>query len=357
MELPAEVIIEDILFRLPVNKLIYYWKLLSVDIIRKIARYNDLPLPEVDKPIYDQVLDMVLSDIFTLEEKMELAAYVGDLYTVKRMVELGETNYSSSLMAAALEGHEEVIEYILSQDRTEVYHHEVLRIAAKNGHLEVVDKILAIMNAEARVAYDGTPIEGCVGCDTALVAAAEGGHMEIVDMMVDHGASDYGLALRKAASENHLEIVKRLLSLGVDEHNCGLAAAIAANRGYVEIMEIIPIYSQEYLDELVVTAAASGRAEIVELLIERGAQELDRALRMAAIRGRLEVVDLLLRRGATDYYGALSVAVSAGQVKVAERLLAQGKINPDPYDMRVAEALGNDDMIALLKMHHSVLPF
>jgi ankyrin repeat protein len=64
--------------------------------------------------------------------------------------------------------------------------------------------------------------------DTALKAAAESGHLDIVDRLLSAGADvNAGAALQSAASCGHLEIVDRLLSAEADVTILGTLDATA----------------------------------------------------------------------------------------------------------------------------------
>jgi ankyrin repeat protein len=90
-----------------------------------------------------------------------------------------------------------------------------LQAAAEGGHLEIVERLLA---AQA----DVNAAAGGYGGRTALQAAAQGGHLEIVERLLAAqanvnaaaAASRYGgrTALQAAAEGGHLEVVERLLA-------------------------------------------------------------------------------------------------------------------------------------------------
>ena len=85
-----------------------------------------------------------------------------------------------------------------------------LQAAAEGGHLEVVEKLLeAKADVNAAVRWDGR---------TALQAAAEGGHLEVVEKLLEAKADvnaatrwDGRTALQAAAERGHLEVAEKLL--------------------------------------------------------------------------------------------------------------------------------------------------
>ncbi|TIA01739.1 hypothetical protein D6C82_03433 [Aureobasidium pullulans] len=145
---------------------------------------------------------------------------------------------------------------------------------------------------------------------TALRAASENGHLEVVHFLVDRGADIEliwsGTALRAASENGHLEVVQFLLDRGAD-----------VNSGY----RTFPLH------------AALGRAhtEVCMLLLKRGADTRVRddqygtALHAAVRFGDLAIVKGFLKRGAhnTEWglHGAVEAAVMTDRFDMLETLL------------------------------------
>ena len=155
-----------------------------------------------------------------------------------------------------------------------------LQTAAFKGDLGEVQALIenkADVNAANR---DGT---------TPLFMAAQGGHREIIALLLDHGAdakqarkNDSVSPLYIAAQQGHREIVALLLDHGAD------AKQARKNDG------VSPLY----------IAAQQGHREIVMLLLDHGADTKQgttngrTALHVAAFHGHREIVTLLLKYGA-----------------------------------------------------------
>ncbi|KAJ5719182.1 hypothetical protein N7493_007637 [Penicillium malachiteum] len=112
-----------------------------------------------------------------------------------------------------------------------------LQAAAQNGHIEVVRMLIAVnsLSNAPPAPYGGR---------TALQAAAEGGHLEIVKILLADGHDVNGLpapysgrtALQVAAERGHVAIVEVLLKAKADVEapastHDGITALRAANRG------------------------------------------------------------------------------------------------------------------------------
>ena len=154
----------------------------------------------------------------------------------------------------------------------------LLFLAAGNGHVEVVKILLD----------KGATIDAEINDWTALLIAAQNGHVEVVKNLLDKGAAidaktTYGeTALHSAThAHGHVEVVKILLDKG---------AAIDAegNDGQTALHN----------------AAEEGHVEVVKILLDKGAaidaQVSDgrAALHLASVNEHFEVVKILLDKGA-----------------------------------------------------------
>jgi ankyrin repeat protein len=155
------------------------------------------------------------------------AAARGQLEIVELLTEKGADIHATTSLAqtalhwAAQEGHEEVVAYLL--DKGVLASHQdssggmPVMLAIRNRHTRVALLLLEHMGAhnllggqglEARCRYEG---------HTALQFAVRWGRMDLVAMLLEHGAradttDRYGTsALQTAVDQGHLEIVKLLV--------------------------------------------------------------------------------------------------------------------------------------------------
>ena len=123
--------------------------------------------------------------------------------------------------------------------------------------------------------------------DTALVWAADRGHVEAIQTLIAHSANleasdEFGTALYRAAARDYVEIVRILLEAGANPN------------------------SETVSGPILVIAAWDGHTEIVRLLLDfganRDAQDINRctALEAAEERGHTKIVHLLKQAGATE---------------------------------------------------------
>ena len=161
-----------------------------------------------------------------------------------------------------------------------------------------------------------------VHCATALWAASTGGHLEIVEYLVAHGANvnkptlTQSTPLRGASFHGHLKVMKYLLDQGADINtpNCIGQSPLCI-------------------------AAMRGQLEAVQYLVSKGADIHQKTINgysvihLAATKGRVDIVKFLLSSGISplfleakpfseDYIPCpLFLAASTGQRRMVEELL------------------------------------
>lgn len=218
------------------------------------------------------------------------------------------------------------------------YHGPLLKIAAELGYVEMVDLLLD----------HGADIEATDDLgQRPLLSAARYGRIDVVRRLLDRGADLDAVgwseesALANAAAAGHRDVVELLFSRG-------------ARRGVVDAVclgdaAILDVLLEERLrddgeidritdarDRIAMLAAGLGEVRILRRLLDRGARHLDEIfdahslLAEAARQGRSEVVRLLIDRRADlhacghDGLTPLAWAIREGQDEVVEMLRAAG---------------------------------
>eukprot|EP01063_Lacrimia_lanifica_P000366 TRINITY_DN1017_c1_g2_i9.p1 TRINITY_DN1017_c1_g2~~TRINITY_DN1017_c1_g2_i9.p1 ORF type:complete len:295 (+),score=41.26 TRINITY_DN1017_c1_g2_i9:103-987(+) len=150
---------------------------------------------------------------------IHFAAESGHLSVVQILIEAGASvdarskDTSTPLSIACLHGHEPVCEYLLqcgadpalvAQNRAPLTH------AAGTGHVGI-SKLLLEKDVDINAQ---SPLDSA----TALIAAAEGGHLDAVVFLVEHGAQlnlrnvDRKTALHLASANRHVHVADYLIS-------------------------------------------------------------------------------------------------------------------------------------------------
>lgn len=212
---------------------------------------------------------------------------------------------------------------------------KALIAAASKGSIKSVPKLIESL---ASVHPEG----GDSPFNDALCAAAEKGHPEIVELLLDAGADVHArkdTALRMAVENGHTETVKLLINRG---------ANIKAEGDNWRTHEVL------------VPACSGGHEEIAALLLDGGANvnafDFDgpcAPLRKAVANGHCKVIDLLIDCGAVIEQNILGKAVDSGQLESAALLLDRGSFGQTERDhaLRLAAQLGLTAIISLLIDH------
>ena len=154
---------------------------------------------------------------------MDYAAQVGDLETVKSMIEKGALGYDYTMNQAVEYGHLNIVQFLIN--KTNGYQDNHLITASTEGHLEIVKYLLE------QIVFDVETI------NRALRITSSKGHTEVAKLLIQKGATDLNGALIEASEYGHLETVKFLIQQGAT--NFSSAIREAKESGYTEIVDYL----------------------------------------------------------------------------------------------------------------------
>lgn len=262
----------------------------------------------------------------------------------------------TALMFAAGGGHNETTRFLL-----EMKADPNVVVQATPEYIQQVAKAIADGKEDVEPHKDGV---------TALMVAAQGGHLEVCRMLIDAGAvvdvtDDEDMTpLLNAIKGKHLALASYLVEHGanpndifVDEkskkHNLLMDAILQSNIDFATLL-IQKGANVSFADEEGVTvttqAAYQGHVSVVKALVEKGAdftvanKEGINALIAAASEGFQEIVALLLATGKADLNSkdkdgtnALMAAAVRGHKEVVAQLLEKGaEVNAQNTDGHTA---------------------
>jgi ankyrin repeat protein/uncharacterized glyoxalase superfamily protein PhnB len=200
---------------------------------------------------------------------------------------------------------------------------------------------------------------------TALHEAAKRGHLDVVRLLLQHGANrnareagDNTYPVHWAAAHGHLEVVRALLDAGGDVHGFGdvhmldvigwatlyHAPGDDPNQIDASRRQLIALLLERGAHHHIFSAIYIGDLDLIRMLVEQNPELLDRRLsrfehgmtplHFAIGRKRYDILDLLIELGADleaeDGSGqtALAVAMLRGDQEAMRRLHAAGAAPP-----------------------------
>jgi ankyrin repeat protein len=275
--------------------------------------------------------------------------------TARPLIELGadinarNKNGETPLYIAVQTGSEEGIKLLSEQGADinikDIYGNSPLHYAAGIGQLEIVKLLIKEWGDDVVKAKNNNN-------ESALHCAAKGGHVQVVDLLIRHGAKTenrdkYGNSpLHCAAEAGELEVVKLLIEWGYNinakNNNNESALHYAARKGHAEVSRFliekgININAQnKHGYNALVLAIENAHVTTIDLLKKQGAnidvsdEERRTPLHWAAYQSHTALIKRLKEQGANidarDLNGCtpLHLASGRGQIEVIEVLKGQG---------------------------------
>lgn len=238
---------------------------------------------------------------------------------------------------------------------------EELVKSAANGDVQKCEDSLKRMDAD---------VNGVFGGHTALQAASQNGHLEIIKLLLRHQADvevedkDGDRAVHHAAFGDEPGVMELLARAGADlnarNKRRQTALHIAVNKGHVGVVKTLlelgchPSLQDSEGDTPLHDAISKKRDDMLTLLLDHNADIMltnnngFNALHHAALRGNPSAMWVLLlklpRRWIVDEkkddgYTALHLAALNNHVEVAELLVHHGKANMDLQNVNLQTAL------------------
>ena len=170
-----------------------------------------------ERPEQESAIQQLLDDNTTFRSDYHKAAYEDDLeyfetnpLSLKKLITIQDSLGLTPLHYAAARGHLSIIQYYATDHIVVKELETLLHFATRHGHFETATWLLEQQfNPSAHMSEQN---------NTPLLCAAAGGHINLMELLVDHGVSlcekndSYYDALRLATDRGHLAAVKWLLN-------------------------------------------------------------------------------------------------------------------------------------------------
>lgn len=230
------------------------------------------------------------------------------------------------------------------------YLYDMMLCACRKGHIEIINRLVKIPTYnyyikvnemwqnglygaclggridifklyEKQVSYDKYFMKRC------LDRACESGNINLVRYIMNKPeigklcTDGINVCLQNACLSNSLEIINIFIDNGATNWEEGLGSA--CSRGHVEIAELMITKGAKNLNTCLYEACQCGHIEIIKLLVSKGASDWDRGLKGACKGGHINIVEYMINKGATDWNGGFLSAGSGGHIEIIKYIAAR----------------------------------
>ncbi len=233
-----------------------------------------------------------------------------EAYKYHRYIYTRDDSERTALEIAITNGHADVVEWLADRIEEQEYkdkasnfnlrslnkdHKPMMIVAVEKGYEDIV-KIMLLRNIDPDVRIDMS-ISG--KGKNPLIVAAENGYTNIVDLLLTSKGDPDLLKIGRARSDPNLQdLVNRT------------ALMYAAQKGHIDIVKLLlnnkadPNKKDKWEDTALILATIEGYESVVELLLDYGAdpdaknKDKETALICAACKGYYNIAKVLLEKGA-----------------------------------------------------------
>jgi ankyrin repeat protein len=177
-------------------------------------------------------------------------------------------------------------------------------------------------------------VKSADGLTPLMMAAAHLGSVEVVKLLLDHGAKPEGNVLARAGGIGDEAVMRLLIERGADKKP--LPADLGTRTGCQACVDLLlGMATKDDLNRALAAVARNGDSQAIQMLLDRGATASGPALRQAAASEKIPIegVKALLEHGASDDQ-ALFLARRQGDTLVVAALKAAGAKDADPTPVK-----------------------
>lgn len=211
---------------------------------------------------------------------MYFACYDNDIIQLNELINKGMTNWNDGLHGAAAGGHIELLRLMLSK--------------------------------------------GADSTKYAMYNACEGDHVQIVTLLINHGV-DVNHTFIMACTKNAINVVKEL----IENHNgydINTGIYSASTQGNMDIVHLLLIHGASR-NWALAGACCGGDIGIITQMVSIGAKDWDFGLYGACAGGNVPAAYMMISRGATAWNFALGSACKCGEIQCINLMIAYGATN------------------------------
>lgn len=165
-----------------------------------------------------------------------------------------------------------------------------------------------------------------------LFNACLNGNLDIVELMIKHGANDWNDGLIHASHGGHLDIVQLMIEKGADDWNSAFYRACQHTDNLDVMNLLIDKGGDEFdIDQGFNNVCAIGNIDMVNRMISLGVDDWFRGLKIASMNGHYDIVELMINKGADDFKDlniGLKFACLNGHRNIVDLMIEKGAILP-----------------------------
>lgn len=107
----------------------------------------------------------------------------------------------------------------------------------------------------------------------AIGYAAEGGHMDIVNLLISKGVTDFNNVMRYAGKGGHINIVESMMKRGANDYNQTMI--FAARGGHIDVVKLMISKGATHFFQAMIQAIEGEHTDVINLLKEKGNINVD----------------------------------------------------------------------------------
>lgn len=227
-----------------------------------------------------------------------------------------DDNNKAGLIGACKGENIQLVKYFLDYD--DKYYIHCFSYACYIGNIEIINMFL---NLDLKFPF-GSYNTISQFYDSGLRGACKGGHLNIVKMLIELGATNYMLAMEGACEGGHMEIINYIMNIWDVDLNHGLQGACLGGHDAV-IKMMISLGANNYSGGLAY-ACIGGHIAVVKMMIDLGGLC---GLGFACEGGNIEIVKMIIELNKTkgytynNYNWELESAYNSGNVEIIKLII------------------------------------
>lgn len=269
------------------------------------------------------------------------ASLGGHLNVVKLMLNLGAKNRKSVSYGGCLGGHIEMVKFAINENKID--YNLCMAKACLGGHENIVKWMLDLGANDfeeglcaacegnkfgtAEMMLEYIPADS-MGLIAPTMVAVNNGCLDILKLLYNHTKFDPNIYLMSACHNGKIEIVDMLLDLGATNFNMGfLGSCKGGHKDMAKYMVSKLVESNPSQLDLVdgfKHACMSGSIDMVEWFTDSGTYNLNEGMILACTYHNINIIKLLISLGANNFTEVLTVAINLDQLDIIELMISHG---------------------------------